>query len=412
MNYFISKSNKRRGKMHEDGFDDVQDGDSSADSSYEGSDEESDETDSKSKSFTIKDGDSTKPQRKKKEIHIQINDINLETRKKLWPQSKGRRVDVENLTRVMNNIGKKKDSRVTIMHNALNQFTTKTLANVVEFDINNPVELNKKFNHVFKIEGKNVNIYDMSLNRSKYSEEEEKNMKEVYDQILSKDIKTEEISKFNFSGNDICKKKTFYKSKQTRVLRDLNFYTFNIWLVGFKGMVTLSRKYCSVFVESFFIDNFLMLCVFGNTIILGMDGLVSSSAETLLVNLNLTFTVIFSVEMIIKLYGFGLRKYASDYFNIFDGIVVILSMVEIVIEQITAASSSEDTTATTTTTTDEEEESTTSGTSAISAFRAIRIFRTFRVLRVTRALRGLRFMKVIVEVIGGAIEQFTYIALL
>ena len=53
-----------------------------------------------------------------------------------------------------------------------------------------------------------------------------------------------------------------------------------------------------------------------------------------------------------------------------------------------------------------------SGTSAISAFRAIRIFRTFRVLRVSRILRGLRFMKVIVEVIGGALEQFAYIALL
>jgi hypothetical protein len=53
-----------------------------------------------------------------------------------------------------------------------------------------------------------------------------------------------------------------------------------------------------------------------------------------------------------------------------------------------------------------------SGGSAISAFRAIRIFRTFRVLRVSRILRGLRFMKIIVEVIGGAIEQFTYIALL
>ena len=113
--------------------------------------------------------------------------------------------------------------------------------------------------------------------------------------------------------------------------------------------------------------------------------------------------------MIIKLYGFGFRKYANDYFNLFDGVVVILSAVEIVIEQVTASNSTGDTSAVTE---DGEEVTTTSGTSAISAFRAIRIFRTFRVLRVSRMLRGLRFMKVIVEVIGGAIEQFTYITLL
>ena len=85
--------------------------------------------------------------------------------------------------------------------------------------------------------------------------------------------------------------------------------------------------------------------------------------------------------MVIKLYGFGLRKYANDYFNLFDGAVVILSMVEIVIEQVTASNSTENTSAVAD---EDSEEAQTSGTSAISAFRAIRIFRTFRVLRVSR----------------------------
>lgn len=143
------------------------------------------------------------------------------------------------------------------------------------------------------------------------------------------------------------------------------------------------------FVESFSVDYFLMICVFANTIILGMDGLVDSATEDVFVTLNLVFTIIFGVEMVFKLYGLGLSAYCNDYFNVFDGFVVILSFVEIII---TSASSNntQETTAVVVSPTeiDEVAEEEKSGTSAISAFRAIRIFRIFRVLRVTRLLRG------------------------
>jgi hypothetical protein len=75
-----------------------------------------------------------------------------------------------------------------------------------------------------------------------------------------------------------------------------------------------------------------------------MDGLVSTDIEEVFSMLNLIFTVIFTVEMTIKLYGFGLKGYCNDYFNIFDGIVVLLSLVEITIEQVAAQSSSSETT--------------------------------------------------------------------
>ena len=53
-------------------------------------------------------------------------------------------------------------------------------------------------------------------------------------------------------------------------------------------------------------------------------------------------------------------EYVKDRMNIFDAIIVMLSLIEIFIG---------------------------SGGSAISAFRSIRIFRIFRVLRVTRLIR-------------------------
>ena len=164
------------------------------------------------------------------------------------------------------------------------------------------------------------------------------------------------------------------------------------------------------FMETGFMELFLMLCVIGNTLILGLEGLVSASTDELFGQMNLAFTVIFGVEMICKIYGFGFKKYLDDMFNVFDAFVVILSFVEIAVQEVTASSSTD--TAAVTTNEDEEEVVVESGGSAISAFRAFRIFRIFRVLRVTRLLRGLRFMKIIVQVIGSVIEDFAYITFL
>lgn len=89
--------------------------------------------------------------------------------------------------------------------------------------------------------------------------------------------------------------------------------------------------------------------------------------------------------MILKIFGMGVMEYVKDRMNIFDAIIVMLSLVEIFIG---------------------------SGGSAISAFRSIRIFRIFRVLRVTRLIRQLQFMQVIMEVISKSLEDFMYIFLL
>lgn len=40
------------------------------------------------------------------------------------------------------------------------------------------------------------------------------------------------------------------------------------------------------------------------------------------------FSWIFTVEMIIKLTGLGIREYVRDSFNIFDASIVILSLVD------------------------------------------------------------------------------------
>ena len=40
----------------------------------------------------------------------------------------------------------------------------------------------------------------------------------------------------------------------------------------------------------------------------------------------MVFSIIFAVEMLLKLAAYGLVKYVSDGFNVFDGLIVILRL--------------------------------------------------------------------------------------
>jgi len=55
-------------------------------------------------------------------------------------------------------------------------------------------------------------------------------------------------------------------------------------------------------------NNFLLLCVILNTVVLAMDGLFSEESQiNLLSTFNLVFTIIFIIEMGLKILGFGLK---------------------------------------------------------------------------------------------------------
>ena len=46
--------------------------------------------------------------------------------------------------------------------------------------------------------------------------------------------------------------------------------------------------------------------------------------------INSGFTIIFAIEMILKLCGQGIRKYVRDLFNVFDAFVVIFGLLDFV----------------------------------------------------------------------------------
>lgn len=215
--------------------------------------------------------------------------------------------------------------------------------------------------------------------------------KVLYLSIRANDTTENSIEKYNWSGNNLMPPYSFTLSQTDKTIDALNHQKLDIWLSGCKGFILTSKRYCREFVDSSFINTFLMVSVFLNTLILGADGLAPDSWADAFTNMNLAFTIIFTCEMLLKMYGLGLKRYSQDAFNIFDCFVVILSLVELVINYTSGGGNSK---------------------SATSGFRAVRIFRIFRVLRVTRLLRSLRFMKVIIDVIKNTAEQFAYIIIL
>jgi len=60
-------------------------------------------------------------------------------------------------------------------------------------------------------------------------------------------------------------------------------------------------------------------------------GMSNALAETLTIS-NYIFTGLFTMEMILKLFALGFFEYVADSFNIFDGVVVVLSIVEIILD--------------------------------------------------------------------------------
>jgi len=79
-------------------------------------------------------------------------------------------------------------------------------------------------------------------------------------------------------------------------------------------------------------------------------------------NMNLIFSSIFFLEMLLKLLALGIRNYIKDAFNIFDSVVVIVSTVDIAVTFLIYGQDS-------------------GSNSAISALRAFRLLRIFKLAK-------------------------------
>lgn len=100
------------------------------------------------------------------------------------------------------------------------------------------------------------------------------------------------------------------------------------------NLVKKARALLKMHAMSLVFENLMTFCVLLNTVVMSLDRYgIDEETEDVLNTMNLVFTYIFMYEMGVKLLSIGPKKYVSSKWNLLDGGVVLLSIVEIIVEQ-------------------------------------------------------------------------------
>ncbi|XP_036435156.1 calcium channel, voltage-dependent, L type, alpha 1S subunit, b [Colossoma macropomum] len=112
------------------------------------------------------------------------------------------------------------------------------------------------------------------------------------------------------------------KARPLRCYIPKNPYQYQIWYL----------------VTSCYFEYLMFFLIILNTLCLGMQHCNQSDHITKLSDtLNVIFTVLFTIEMIVKLIAFKARGYFGDPWNVFDFLIVVGSIVDVVLSQVDAA---------------------------------------------------------------------------
>jgi hypothetical protein len=135
-------------------------------------------------------------------------------------------------------------------------------------------------------------------------------------------------------------------------------------------------------------DGFIMFIIVLNTIALGIDAYkIEDNVELMNVldTANYVFTAIFALEMVVKLVGLGPKRYAKDGFNVFDAIIVLFSLIELILELLPGGGG---------------------GGTGVSALRACRL------LRMLKLAKGIKSLRILLATVIGSVESVFYMSLL
>ena len=119
------------------------------------------------------------------------------------------------------------------------------------------------------------------------------------------------------------------------------------------------------FVTSVSFNFFIFVLILGNTVTLAAYTYDQSDRQTdVLALFNEFFTWIFFLEMILKIIGLGFSNYRQDSYNVFDAVIVIISLVDWTLSRIPNLNAG----------------------SALNAFRALRLLRMMKLSKSWKAL--------------------------
>ena len=118
-------------------------------------------------------------------------------------------------------------------------------------------------------------------------------------------------------------------------------------------------------VEAPAVQNLLTAAIMANFLLLSMEHHEMDGAWLEIVERgNLALTIVFTLEMAVKLFAYGILGYFRDLFNAYDALIVISSLVEIAMQ----------------------------GGGSVSVLRTLRVFRIARSFKLIKSGSSLRFV--------------------
>nr|AIJ29365.1 voltage-gated T-type calcium channel [Trichoplax adhaerens] len=97
-----------------------------------------------------------------------------------------------------------------------------------------------------------------------------------------------------------------------------------------KQRIRRLRVRCCIFTKSQKFSLIVLFAILANTIVMAIEHHNQPTYQIQALEVcNIIFTIFFTLEMVFKLFALGLLRYAKDSFNVFDAIIVIVSLVEI-----------------------------------------------------------------------------------
>jgi hypothetical protein len=134
----------------------------------------------------------------------------------------------------------------------------------------------------------------------------------------------------------------------------------------------------------------MAICIIINTIILALDKYPIDMDQTIfLEKLNIVFTIIFTLEMFIKMLAVGLKNYfRGTMFNVFDCGVVIASIIDIFLSNLIVNDVTE------------------SSGSVITALRG------FRLLRIFKLAKSWKRFEILIETLGRTLADIATFSIL
>lgn len=213
--------------------------------------------------------------------------------------------------------------------------------------------------------------------------EEHDEVELLYEGMRAKEAHDMVCNDMNWSGEQVLSTQHYPEYLTKKVIKALNTQDIMIWMSSFGGFRKLLHKRLRRLSNSVSFEVFMMACTLTNILVLLIEGFLGPELKRGAAQINFALTFVYQIELLLKLWAFGIKIYGRSFVNLIEGLVAIIATVEISL--------------------------TTTGSSFDSD---LRYLSAFRVVRLVRLLGKLRFMAVISAVVYQTLEQYTYVALI